>query len=464
MELLFPIFLLIIILTISYLFFRKYHSLLNASSQQQNETSLLRSVLDFNQTVITSRILLDLFSGTDCQDESFKKSIDFLGLEQRLQCVSVALIQIPVSIQLFYNFHKSEYKETQKCLLHTCQAASDKYFPSYWLWETPGTIVGILEMSEMLSGDIRFLAMNQLGAELQELCTARDDKPSIIAFGSITSSIDELHLSYENARELLNHKIHHHLTRPYSYEEFQRSEVQFDYNKQQLLSRYIRLGKSQEAVDFLKSYFSVIHANPNTSVNSVKETANQIINVIIEATKELPVVHADCAGLYNQALQDLDTLAKVHDFGQLLLPLVQDVCNFVVAASANKGKRKIDHLTKWMNENYNTDLSLETMASYIGCSPAYTSKLFKKETGSDIISYLSGIRVEHAKELLCTTQLTIAEIAVSSGFNNQQTFIRNFKKITGLTPTEYRSSAGEQQKSKDLTRKETRHGITANSR
>ena len=132
-------------------------------------------------------------------------------------------------------------------------------------------------------------------------------------------------------------------------------------------------------------------------------------------------------------------MAKVHDFGQLLLPLVQDVCGLVLAASANKGKVKIDHLIKWMSENYNSDISLETMATYIGCSPAYTSKLFKKETGCDIITYLSGLRIEHAKELLCTTQITIAEVAAFVGFNNQQTFIRNFKKLTGLTPTEYRS-------------------------
>lgn len=433
------IFILSIILAIAFIFLKKYRSLHIAFSEQQKETAMLRSVLDFNQTVIQSRLLLDLCHRSDRQTEGIEKSIAFFGLKERLQSVSVVLIQVPVSIQLFYNFHKSEYNDAQKDLLCTCQAASDKYFPSFWLWENPGTIVGIMEMSNILSDDMRLMGIHKLGAVLQSVCASGKDKPPIIAFGNITSSIENLHTSYGTAAELLNHKIHNHLTLPYSYEEFQRSEVQFDYNKQQLLSRYIRLGKSQEAEDFLKSYFSVIHANPNTSAASVKETANQILNVIMETTKDMPATYADCARLFEQALNDINGLVKVHDFGQLLLPLVQDVCGFVLAASANKGKLKIDHLTRWIHENYNSDLSLETMAACIGCSPAYTSKLFKKETGNDIITYLSGVRIEHAKELLCTTQLTIAEISASVGFNNQQTFIRNFKKLAGLTPTEYRS-------------------------
>lgn len=447
-----PIFLVILILVMTFIFFHKYNSLHRAFAERQTENVMLRSVLNFNQTIIESRLLLDLCQGADCQKEDIEKSIAFFGLGEHLQRVSVVLIQVPVSVQLIYNFHKSEFNDTQKGLLRTCQAASDKYFPSYWLWENPGTIVGILEMPDMLSDDMRLMGIHKLGAVLQNVCAADSDKPPIIAFGRITSSIGELHQSYNTAAELLNHKIHNHLTVPYSYEEFQRSEVQFDYNKQQLLSRYIRLGKAQEAEDFLKSYFSVIHANPNTSAASVKETANQILNIIMETTKDMPVINAECARLYEKALQDISGLQKVHDFGQLLLPLVQDVCGLVLSASANKGRLKIDHLTKWIHENYNTDISLETMAVCIGCSPAYTSKLFKKETGCDIISYLSGVRIEHAKELLCTTQLTIAEIAASTGFNNQQTFIRNFKKLAGLTPTEYRSlPAGLHEKEEPVT-------------
>lgn len=434
-----PIFLLLALAAALCILISKYRSLLHAFREQQKEKEEQRLVLNANQDEIKSRLLLDLCCGADGGKEDIAKSIAFFGLEERLQCVSVVIIQVPVSLRLFYNFHKSEFKAAQKEQLCACRAASEPYFPSEWLWENPGTMVGILDLSGVPAGDMRLMGINKLGDELENVCAQESDGPPMIAFGSATASIKELHLSYSQAAELLNHKIHNHLTTPYSYEEFKRSQVQFDYNKQQQLSRYIRLGKSREAEDFLKSYFSVIHANPDTSVSFVKKTAEQIINVMIGTTKDMPVVSGDCAPLYEQALDHLEKLSKVHDYGQLLLPLAQDVCGFVLEAGANKGKRKIDQLSKWMNDNYNSDLSLEAMAAYIGCSPAYTSRLFKKETGYDIITYLSGIRVEHAKELLCTTQITVAEIAVLVGFNNQQTFIRNFKKQTGLTPTEYRS-------------------------
>ena len=79
------------------------------------------------------------------------------------------------------------------------------------------------------------------------------------------------------------------------------------------------------------------------------------------------------------------------------------------------------------------------MASQIGCSASYTSKLFKSVTGVELVGYLNSVRVEHVKQLLRTTQLPVSEITILAGFNSQQTMIRNFKKNLGITPSEYRA-------------------------
>ena len=148
--------------------------------------------------------------------------------------------------------------------------------------------------------------------------------------------------------------------------------------------------------------------------------------VSIITSEEMPVVLAGCAPELESAKGQTEHLTHVHDFGQFLLPFVENICHSVSAGSANKGKLKIDGLISWIQENYHQDLSLEDMAAKIGCSPAHTSKLFKKEINYDIITYLSSVRIHYAKELLRTTKMTLEEISAAVGFNHQQSFIRNF--------------------------------------
>ncbi|MNR59293.1 HTH-type transcriptional regulator YesS [compost metagenome] len=69
------------------------------------------------------------------------------------------------------------------------------------------------------------------------------------------------------------------------------------------------------------------------------------------------------------------------------------------------------------------------------------SLIFKEETGDTFINYVTRIRVERTKSLLCETELTIAQIAKEVGYANAQHLIRVFKKQEGKTPGEYRIEA-----------------------
>lgn len=63
--------------------------------------------------------------------------------------------------------------------------------------------------------------------------------------------------------------------------------------------------------------------------------------------------------------------------------------------------------------------------------------MFKEQFGVNFVDYLAQIRINKAKEYLSTTK-TIGEIFTLTGFNNRNTFLRTFKKITGLSPSEYK--------------------------
>ncbi len=96
----------------------------------------------------------------------------------------------------------------------------------------------------------------------------------------------------------------------------------------------------------------------------------------------------------------------------------------------------------YMKANYYRDLNLKTVSDEVYVSTWYLSKLLKKETGDNFINILNHIRVENAKKLLQDPKYKIYEIAGAVGFTDIPYFTKTFKKVTGLTPMEYKNSHG----------------------
>lgn len=110
----------------------------------------------------------------------------------------------------------------------------------------------------------------------------------------------------------------------------------------------------------------------------------------------------------------------------------------------------INKAIKEMNINYNDSLTLESMANYLGLNKCYFCDLFKKETGKTYSQVLNEIRVEKSLELLINTNMTILEIALSVGYNNQNYYNMAFKRIMGTTPFKYRSNMLNSNSNKDI--------------
>lgn len=94
----------------------------------------------------------------------------------------------------------------------------------------------------------------------------------------------------------------------------------------------------------------------------------------------------------------------------------------------------------YITEHCAEDISLEALASLVHLSPTYLSRLFKRETGETLSAYIQDVRIERAKNLLCTTSMKIYEVAEQVGFSDPVYFSRMFKKATGVKPKDFRES------------------------
>jgi AraC family transcriptional regulator len=94
-----------------------------------------------------------------------------------------------------------------------------------------------------------------------------------------------------------------------------------------------------------------------------------------------------------------------------------------------------------INTNLDRDLSLVQIAEAINISPTYFASLFKSTTGISPHQYVIQQRVERAKLMLAKTDLAIANIALQVGFSSQSHLTQQFKRFTGMTPKQVRSSS-----------------------
>ncbi len=92
----------------------------------------------------------------------------------------------------------------------------------------------------------------------------------------------------------------------------------------------------------------------------------------------------------------------------------------------------------YLSTHFKDQISLETLADEMGVSRFHLSHLFSYKLGIGFKEYLNNLRVEHAKGLLRSTDVPISEIFSAAGFDNQRTFNRVFKDMTGASPRDYR--------------------------
>ena len=173
----------------------------------------------------------------------------------------------------------------------------------------------------------------------------------------------------------------------------------------------------------------------------------------VELTKELHRQHPSIKIIvlsgyddYNYVRQSmkngaLDYLLKPidkHEFLSLINLLVRN-------ESEPKEQPKIDsnelisNAKNYIRKHYSDDITMTQVADYVHLNPSYFSKLFRTKTGLTFSVYLTDVRISQAKQLLLNPNIKIYEVCEKVGFSDSVTFNRSFKRVVGVSPSEFRN-------------------------
>ncbi len=98
----------------------------------------------------------------------------------------------------------------------------------------------------------------------------------------------------------------------------------------------------------------------------------------------------------------------------------------------------------WVEQNYQKNPNIKEIAEIFGYNSRYLTTLFRESTGFTLIEYIHKVKLDKSKQLLCSSSLSIKDIAYSAGFDSDKYFMKLFKKFEEMTPSEYRKLFSKQ--------------------
>lgn len=188
----------------------------------------------------------------------------------------------------------------------------------------------------------------------------------------------------------------------------------------------------------LKSSLEIWNAGPS-------QTSYAITNYIMPECGSLP--ENNRSSLY--FVQLLDTAKRenyaatyrCHYILSFLLLELSTEALFMPDLTKHNIPASIVNLIEWIRLNYNQPLTVQGLSEMSGYNPTYLSGLFKKYTGYPLTAYINRTRIAVSKNLLTNdSTLKVGTIGKLCGFPDEKLFMKVFKKIEGITPTQYRNT------------------------
>lgn len=150
----------------------------------------------------------------------------------------------------------------------------------------------------------------------------------------------------------------------------------------------------------------------------------------------LPSVQGDVLYSFYDQMEQAHTLQEM--IGALEISLVRWVELAGNLRSQQSGSGLIDKAKRYIDSHYQHDIGIEEVAEHVQISFSYFCTLFKQTAGCTFLEYLTRFRIQKACQLLRESEVKVFQIAPLVGYQDPRYFTQVFKKMMGMTPSEYR--------------------------
>lgn len=206
-----------------------------------------------------------------------------------------------------------------------------------------------------------------------------------------------------------------------------------------IIVTFLKSGNKSEVRTFLLEYFKSLGESNMKSLMFRQYIAMNIyfsgINLLEEWGYDSEMMKVKCGDMDGLLYE----LKKIEDMINYLETMLISVIEVRDMLSSKKYNIILEKAKKYMNENFSReDISMLAVANYLNISSCHFSTIFSQESGQTFTEYLTEIRMNKAKELLCCTNMKSSEIGYAVGYKDPHYFSYLFKKTQNYNPKEFR--------------------------
>jgi two-component system, response regulator YesN len=300
------------------------------------------------------------------------------------------------------------------------------------------------------AGRLRFLALigvhygSERDSVLKEIrklvreSEKEDGYPILAALSRVyTSKIQNCHLAYQDIIDGMTSRNAGSVEHVIDVQAIRHPrKIYFPPDQVEKLSNCLSSGEEAECVRIIDHLMDK-NEELSVSFNRLVPIAKSLLFYILQHTDEEEQGEAD--ERWDLERKSSAAIDNAFDSATIRSELIR-AARIIASSNKNGQKGKLDHhaIARYIEQNYMKNLDLNHMADMLETSPKYFSNYFKKAFDVNFVEYLNKVRLAHAKNMLLSTDSSVAEIGERTGYLNSSTFTSTFKKYNGISPSEYR--------------------------
>lgn len=262
-----------------------------------------------------------------------------------------------------------------------------------------------------------------------------------IGIGRIKEDITSLYLSINEAKEALKASFYLGSNIIICFDEIEniyKSNMSYPVETEKKILDCLKPANNIEDLEIqFREFFNSLHIGSIPKDYIIKAC----ISLLLSVYKYCIEKNIDTDIILGAGLSYLDEIYSIHNIDELKDKIWGILISVRKNTTANKSTNRLVLMaTKYIKDNYMNDINLEILASNLYVTPSYLSMLFKNTLDMNFVDYLNKIRIEKACELLQDIRYKTYEISDLVGYNDVKYFSYIFKKVTGLTTSQYKNN------------------------
>lgn len=212
--------------------------------------------------------------------------------------------------------------------------------------------------------------------------------------------------------------------------------------KEDRLQEAIRWGDRQTAQQVMNELLGMIFFVSGNTIDRVRFRVMELVSLFSRAAVQGGAPEDEILEMSYRCQREVNYYNSLEGMALWLSKILHQFTDLVFASKDTEYGTMIAQAIRYIRKHYKEHLTLEDTSAAVSLSPNYFSRIFNAKMNISFTSYVNRLRIEEAQRLLLNTRLSLVEISGAVGFEDQSYFSKVFKKMTGLTPGQYRKRAG----------------------